>query len=132
MFSDSFVIKYKVEFCDSCTHTHFSVTHTLPRCDCYTRHSFAWMLESCILPTLITNFWTKNCVLWIVDGSKKLSGNIWLFMGYINRIQCFKMSRKSFVRIKLILKFHKDCNFPGRFLIHLIYFSCLYFCYHFW
>ena len=89
MVSDSFVIKYKVRFCDSCTHKHLlvwntranSVTHTLQGCDCYTRDSFAWMFESCLLPTFITNVWTKNCVLWIVDGSKKLSGNMWLFMG---------------------------------------------------
>ena len=44
-------------------------------------NSSAWMFESCILPSLITqlNFWTKNCVPWIVVGSKKLSGNMWLY-----------------------------------------------------
>ena len=90
-----------------------SVT-TLQRCDCYTRDSFAWMFESCILPSLITklNFWTKNCYI-----------NFWqyvtIFMSYT--IQCFKMWRESFIRTKLILKFHKDCNFAGQFHIHLFF-----------
>ena len=54
-----------------------SVTHTLQGCDFYTRDLRAWMFESCIPPTLITklNFWTKHFVLWIVVGSRKLSGN---------------------------------------------------------
>ena len=73
----------------SVTATHFfvsntrtnSVTHTLQKCGCYIRDLFAWVFESFILPFLITklNFWTWYCVLWIVVGSKKLSGNMWLY-----------------------------------------------------
>ena len=36
------------------------------------------------------------------------------------------MWRESFIRIKLILKFHKDCNFAGSFLIHLFFLLILF------
>ena len=31
------------------------------------------------------------------------------------------MQSEPFIRIKLILKFHKDCNFAGQFHIHLFF-----------
>ena len=102
MFSESFVIKYKVKICDC--YTFVCLKYKGKFCDSYTaenhlvkilrqnlwllhqsRDSFVWMFESCILPFLISklNFWTKSFVLWIVVGSKKLSGNMWMtiFMG---------------------------------------------------
>ena len=111
MFSDSFVIKCKVKF--DC-YIFVCLNYKGKFCNCYTRDLFAWMFESFILPFLITklNFGTWYCVLWIVVGSKKLSGNMWLY-------SCFKMWRESFTRIKLILKFQKHCSFAAWFLIHL-------------
>ena len=85
-----------------------SVTHTLQRCDCYTRDSFAWMFESCIMASLITklNFWTKKMVfyeLWLAQRNLlAISDYSW-----VRYIQCFKMWREFFIRIKL-LKFHED------------------------
>ena len=147
MFSNSFVIKYKVNFCDC--YTFACLKYKGKFCDSYTaeihlleilrqilwllHQKCAWMFESCILPSLITklNLWTKNCVLWIVVGSKKLSGNMWLYSWVIDKYNTmFQMWRESFIRIKLILKFHKDCNFADRFLIYS--FFPLIFFYHFW
>ena len=76
--------------------------------------------ESCILPSLITKliFWIKNCVLWIVVGSKKLS---YVTIQGWTQYNISKYEESPSSRIKLILKFHKDCNFAGWFLIHLFF-----------
>ena len=102
MFSDSFVIEYKFKFCDC--YTFVCLKYKGEFCDSYTAEihlleilrQILWLLhqrficlkfESCILPFLITklNFWTKNFVLWIVVGSKKLSGNMWLYSWVIDK-----------------------------------------------
>ena len=55
-------------------------------------------------------------------GSNKLYDNMWLYSWVIDKYNTmFQMWRESFIRIKLILKFHKDCNFAGQFLIHLFF-----------
>ena len=78
MFSESFVIKYKVKmydsyiffclksegkFCNSYTAEFHMLEIARQILYWYTRDSFAWIFESCILPFLITklNFWEKNC-----------------------------------------------------------------------
>ena len=86
------------------------------------------MFECCILPSLITklNFWTEIVFykLWLAERNF-LAIYDYIFMGYrydkYNTYQCFKMWRESFIRIKLTLKFHQDCNFAGRFHIHLFF-----------
>ena len=80
------------------------------------------MFESYILPSLITklNFWTKNLINCYIY-NKFLAICDYIRGLLINTIQCFKMWRRFFIRIKLILKFQKDCNFAGRFHIHLFF-----------
>ena len=101
MFSDSFVIKYKVKFCDCCR-TFASLKYKGKFCHSYTtlvhlleilrqilwllHHRFICLnvlkLHSAIFDCKVKSL-NKNCVLWIVIGSKKLSGNMmWLFIKY--------------------------------------------------
>ena len=75
------------------------------------------LFESCILPYYKVQFLNKrlcsmNCgwlkeTFWqyvTIHGLDKYNTEMW---------------RESFIRINLTLKFHKDCNFAGQFLIHL-------------
>ena len=82
------------------------------------------MFESGILPSLIAklNFWTKNCSMncgWLKE-------TFWQLCDYIHGLDKYNIHsvlkcEESLIRIKLTLKFHKGCNFAGRFLVHLFF-----------
>ena len=152
MFSDSFFIKYKVKFCDCYTFVCSKCKGKI--CDSYTAEihllqilrQILWLLHQRFISMNVWKLYSAIFEYKVKFLNKKLcSLNFgWLketFCQYVTihgldkykiYIQCFKIRRESFIRIKLILNIHKDLNFAGWFLIHLIYLSCLYFCYHFW
>ena len=134
MFSDSFVIKYKVKFCDCCR-TFASLKYKGKFCHSYTTlvhlleilRQILWLLHHrfiCLnvlkLHSAIFDYKVKSLTkivfyeLWLAQRNFLA---IWCDYS-LNTIYCFKMWRESFIRITLILKFHKDCNFAGWF-IHL-------------
>ena len=77
-----------------------------------------------ILPSLITklNFLNKKKMCSMNYGW--LKETFWQYVtihGLGNCNAMFQNWRESFIRIKLILKFDKDCNFAGQFLKHLFF-----------
>ena len=82
------------------------------------------LFEFKVVSCLKLNLLNKNCVLWIVVGSKKLSGNIYLFMGYINTM--FQNNMKRVVhQNKAHTKFSQGLQFCRP--VYLIYFYLLIF-----
>ena len=139
MFSESFVIKYKVKMCGC--YTFVCLKYKGKFCDLYTAEFHMLEIVRQILWLLHQRFISLN--VWklysaIFDYKVKFLNKImcsincgWLKESYDNMLlyswvidkynTMFQMWRESFIRIKLILKFHRDCNFAGRFLIHLFF-----------
>ena len=126
-FSDSFVIKYKVKFCDC--YTFVCLKNKDEFCDSYTAEMWllhqrficfnVWKLYSAIfhykVKFLNKKLFSLNCG-WLKE-------TFWQYVTIheLDKYNVLKCEESPFIRINLILKFHKDCNFAGQFLIHLFF-----------